>query len=127
VVARARRCVGVRTRLLGRSAVHGLDCVGLAAFAHGLGPEMFEAAPYDLRNDNRARLLAGLARAGFAEVAYGETGDLVAYDCGRVSAHLAVLAGNTIIHADFGLRRVVETRARDDWRPLGSFRRVGED
>ncbi|MBV9842783.1 MAG: peptidoglycan endopeptidase [Sphingomonadaceae bacterium] len=118
IVARARGCVGARFRLHGRDRAHGLDCIGLAAHATGL------PAPcgYALRGGSPERLAAGLAAAGLAPTAAPGAGDLLLVTPGPAQFHLIVLTGTGFVHADAGLRRVVETPGSPRWPVLGAWR-----
>ena len=117
VVARARALVGTRFRLHGRDA-HGVDCIGLAAHAWSLD------APtgYALRGDARERLEREVEALGFRRTANLQTGLLV-LDAGPAQLHLGVWTGATLIHADAGLRRVVETPGRPRWPVLSMWTR----
>nr|WP_221240040.1 NlpC/P60 family protein [Sphingomonas abaci] len=110
--------MGVPFRLHGRDGA-GLDCVGLAAHALRL------AAPsgYPLRGGDaaavRARLDAVLRRVEGAAAA----GDLLLMRTGPGQLHLGVWTGAGLIHADAGLRRVVERPGAPPWPLLGCWRR----
>ena len=118
VAARARTAVDARFRLHGRDPATGLDCVGLAAFAFGLD------APtgYALRGGDAgavaARLDAVLARAD-----RDARGDLILMRTGPGQLHLGVRTEAGFIHADAGLRRVVERPGAPPWPILGCWRR----
>lgn len=124
-LARARACVGCKVRLHGRSPALALDCVGLAAEATGLSVRSLPPADYCLRADNRERLRAELRRQGFRHVGIDTeaVGDLVEFVVAPGAHHLAVLAGATIIHADFSVRRVVEVSIPPDWQVAAYWRR----
>lgn len=104
-VARARALLGTPFRLHRRDAC-GVDCVGLVALAHGR-----EVVPtgYALRTADAGRWEAGLAAAGFARVDVPIAGDVVILSTGPAQLHLGLWTGDALIHADAGLRRVVET------------------
>lgn len=118
VVARARAVLDVPFRLHGRDGA-GLDCVGLAAHALRLD------APtgYPLRGGEpavvRARLDAVLCRAEGPRVA----GDLLLMRTGPGQLHLGIWTGAGLVHADAGLRRVVERPGAPPWQVLGCWRR----
>lgn len=110
IIAAARTCVGARFRPHGRDPTHGLDCVGVAAVAYG------EKVPcdYAIRGGNAAQV-AGVARAaGLRAVMPDQArgGDLVLIDAGPGQLHLAILTDVGFVHADAGLRRVVEVPGR---------------
>lgn len=119
-VARARACVGARFRLHGREAAYGLDCVGLAAAAHGLARV---PAGYPLRGGDVARIAAGLRDAGFAEVAEAAPGDVLLIAAAAFQPHLAIRTERGFIHADAALRRVVEVPGPPRWPVLSCWRR----
>lgn len=113
----ARAAVGARFRLHGRDPAHGLDCVGLAALACGV------AAPtgYALRTGDAdavaARLDSVLARSDGAAA-----GDLLLMRTGPGQLHLGIRTEDGFVHADAGLRRVVERPGAPPWPVLGAWR-----
>jgi len=119
-VARARALVGVRFRPQGRSGAAGLDCVGLAAAALGVEAPR---ADYRLRGGSAAELEAGLQRAGLRPAPGPRPGDLLMMRSGPQQLHLGVWTGDGIVHADAGLRRVVERPGPPPWPVLGCWRR----
>ncbi|MDR6128707.1 lipoprotein Spr [Sphingomonas sp. SORGH_AS802] len=118
VVARARAALAVPFRLHGRDGA-GLDCVGLAA--HALRLEA--PSGYPLRGGEpdlvRARLDAVLHRVEGPPVA----GDLLMMRTGPGQLHLGIWTGAGLVHADAGLRRVVERPGAPPWPVLGCWRR----
>lgn len=118
-VARARALVGTRFRLHGRGA-NGVDCVGLAAAALG------EAAPtgYALRCGARERV-AGLLDAQLVRAEVWAAGDILLMTTGPGQLHLGVWTGEGLVHADAGLRRVVERPGAPPWPVLGAWRKEG--
>ena len=120
--ARARSLVGCRFRPQGRSTVHGLDCVGLAAIVYEVRGEQVPAA-YRLRGSNLPILLDGL-KPYFRSVAASRAtgGDLLLFDAGRDQLHLAVKTDAGFVHADARLG-VVETPGDPPWPVLRAFRR----
>ena len=120
VVAAARACLGARFRLHGRSAATGLDCVGLAAIAYGQGRV---PAGYALRGGDPATVSAGIEMAGLVAAAGApRPADLLLLHPGAHQLHLAILTDRGFIHADAGLRRVVEVPGPPPWRLLGRWR-----
>jgi hypothetical protein len=113
--------VGARFRLHGRDAAHGLDCVGVVAVALRAGG-YGGAVPsgYALRGgDPTAALDAALVRCdGLA------AGDVLVMATGPGQLHLAVRTARGFVHADAGLRRVVE-RVGADWPVIGAWRMGG--
>lgn len=119
---RARGAIGARFRLHGRSAAFGLDCVGLAGLAYGV------AVPrgYALRGGNVAQICAIARAAGLVRVADARSGDLLLLNVGAGQLHLAIASEGGVIHADAGLRRVVERPGAPPWPELARWRREGE-
>lgn len=111
-VAAARACVGERFRLHGRDPALGLDCVGLAACAYAL-----DGVPtgYALRGGREADALAWLDRLGFRAVDEARPGDLLLLRPGPFQLHLAIATPGGFVHADAGLRRVVEAPGPPRW------------
>lgn len=118
VVARARALVGTRFRPQGRGA-DGLDCVGLVAVSIGL-----ERAPrdYAMRGGGVARAEAELATAGMVRGEAVAAGDVLLLAAGPGQLHLGIWTGAGLIHADAGLRRVVERPGPAPWRVISSWR-----
>jgi hypothetical protein len=119
IAARARALVGVRFRPQGRSANEGVDCVGLAVLALGLA-----AAPRDyvLRGGSLAMLEQELAKAGLRRVGAGRAGDVLVMRAGPAQLHLGILTDAGLVHADAGLRRVVERPGAIEWPVLSRWR-----
>jgi len=117
---RARRAIGAKFRLHGRSVADGLDCVGLAGLAYGVD------APrgYALRSDDRARMIAGIAAAGLKRADDACAGDLVLFRAGPGQLHLGIASEHGVIHADASLRRVVERPGVPPWPELMRWRRL---
>ena len=121
VVARARQCVGVRFRAQGRGR-DGLDCIGLVATALGI-----ERVPadYALRGGTAERLADGLRAGGLRMVKGWAPGDVLVMRAGPGQLHLGIWTGAGLIHADAGLRRVVERPGDVTWPVLSAWRRSG--
>ena len=118
-VTRARALLGAPFRLHGRGT-DGIDCIGLiaAAFEEDAIP-----TGYALRTATLAPLLDALVARGFvaSELA---SGALVALRPGPAQLHLGIWTGVSLIHADAGIGRVVETPGRPAnilgiWQPKG--------
>jgi hypothetical protein len=120
IVAAARRAVGARFRPHGRDPACGLDCVGVAALAFGVEAP----ARYPVRGGSVAGAFRIAAAAGLVpeqpEVA--QAGDLLLLEAGPGQLHLAVLTDRGFVHADAGLRRVVETPGPPAWPVLAAWR-----
>lgn len=122
IAAAARTLVGVRFRPQGRSAETGLDCIGVVALAAGVPIERVPA-DYVLRTDDPARMRAGFVAAGFGEVAGdARPGDVLVVRAGWGQAHAVVLTTGGFVHADAGLRRVVEVPGAVAWPVIGAWR-----
>ena len=100
---------------------HGLDCVGLAGLAYGI------AVPrgYALRGGRVAQVIAAAAGAGLVRVDDACAGDLLLLNAGAGQLHLAIASETGVIHADAGLRRVVERPGMPPWPELARWRREG--
>ncbi|NJC32830.1 cell wall-associated NlpC family hydrolase [Sphingomonas jejuensis] len=118
-VARARGVVGTPFRLHGRGR-EGIDCVGLVAVAWAV-----ERVPtgYPLRGGTLAAVSASLSTIGAKAVAEARAGDIVAARPGPAQLHLVVLTEGGFIHADAGLRRVVEVPGAVPWPVAGMWRK----
>jgi hypothetical protein len=119
VEAAARALVGVRFRLHGRDAVHGLDCVGLVALATGRN------APtgYGWRSGEEGRV-AALLDAVF-ERGGDEPGAVLLMQAGPGQLHLAIRVSDGIVHADAGLCRVAWRPGVPPWPVLGYWKGEG--
>ena len=119
VAERARALIGTRFRPQGRGP-DGLDCVGLAAAALGLGATRRD---YLLRGGDLAALEAGLAEAGLRPVDEKIAGDVIVLRSGPGQLHLGVWTGEGLVHADAGLRRVVERPGAPQWPIVSIWRK----
>jgi murein DD-endopeptidase / murein LD-carboxypeptidase len=124
IAARARAMVGVRFRPQGRSPEHGLDCIGLVAKALAL-----ERVPdaYSLCGGGLNELESELGKAGLARVADAKMGDVLVMRAGAGQLHLGVWTGSGLVHADAGLRRVVERPGPSPWPVTGIWRTVAAE
>jgi murein DD-endopeptidase / murein LD-carboxypeptidase len=116
IVAAARRCIGAPFRPHGRDTAWGLDCVGVAGQAYA------RPSPrrYPLRG-GCAEGIGDLIRASglrAIEPERAQAGDLLLIEAGMAQFHLAIITDAGFVHADAGLRRVVETPVR----PAGTVR-----
>ena len=129
VAARARALVGARFRPQGRDPATGLDCVGTAAAAAGVAAERVRR-DYKLRGQTLARIEHDLCDLGCLPVPAGQerAGDVAVCAAGPAQFHMAVLTDGGFVHADAGLRRVVERPLPLPW-PVESLWRLceGED
>ena len=122
-VARARALVGTKFRPQGRAAEYGLDCIGLACAAFQI-PAAMVPADYRLRGYDPRRLEEGMRRF-FRRTPNRSAlpGDLLLLAVAADQLHLAVLTERGFVHADAGLRRVVETPGRPGWPIVSVWRR----
>ena len=110
IVAAARATIGARFRPHGRDPALGLDCVGVAVWALAAAgaaavlPEMLD----------------GLVACDGAAA-----GDLLLCRAGG-GLHLAIRTEAGVVHADAGLRRVVERPGAPPWSVLAAYRLEGE-
>lgn len=122
-VARARAMLGVRFRPQGRCAETGLDCIGLAAIAGGV-PARDVRADYGLRESDAAKIEAGFVGSGFVRIVAGEAGagDVLVVQAGFSQLHVVVLTPEGFVHADAGMRRVVEVPGAVGWPVMSAWR-----
>jgi cell wall-associated NlpC family hydrolase len=122
VVAAARVATGVRFRVHGRDR-EGLDCVGLVAVAlRGGGWDGAVPSGYALATGDARVIARVLAAAGLRAVQDARAGDVVAFASGPGQLHLGINTGDGLIHADAGLRRVVERPGAAPWPVVGRWR-----
>lgn len=119
IVARARGLIGTRFRPQGRDPAVGLDCIGLVAAAAGIADP---PGGYALRGGSAEVLAAGLRAAGFRPARAMQAGDVLAMRSGPEQLHLGIWTGEGLVHADAGLRRIVERPGVPDWPVLGVWR-----
>lgn len=125
VAEAALALVGAPFRLHGRDAVHGLDCIGvIAAALRAAGWVGAVPSGYALRGGDPvaviARFDAVLARSDGAAA-----GDVLLFRVGPGQLHGAVRTRAGLVHADAGLRRVVERPGVPDWPRLAAWRYAG--
>src|SRR5262245_6525987 len=120
---RALALAGVPFRPQGRDPGEGLDCVGLCLASYRLPPDLVRR-DYRLRGDHRREILAVLdhwfRRIGAKRQ---RPGDLLLLAVTADQYHLAIRTDAGFVHADAGLRRVVETPGEPGWPMIGVFRR----
>ena len=114
----AERLAGTPFRPHGRTAEHGLDCVGVVLAAlRSCGITADVARPYGLRNASISTFLPLAAQLGLAK-AQGppRRGDVLLVIAGPAQHHLLVVTGaDRFVHAHAGLRRVVVQRGIAAW------------
>lgn len=121
-VDRARRLIGTRFRAQGRDARFGLDCLGLAMLAYGVGEDAVRR-DYRLSGDHRRELMAGLC-GGFRRLGpkAARAGDLMLIEVTVSQLHLAVRTATGFVHAD-ARRGVVETPGAPEWPVVAVYRK----
>lgn len=122
-VAKARSLLGARFLPQGRNPRLGIDCLGLVLLVYGI-----EASK--VRRDYRLRghhlRAADLALAAFFDRVPGTgcvAGDLLLARVAVDQIHFAVQCGTSFIHADAGLRLVVEVPGSPPWPMAAAYRR----
>jgi hypothetical protein len=123
IASRARALVGVRFRPQGRDPLVGLDCVGAAAAAAGIAPDRLRS-DYAIRGQHLAAIEHELCMLGCQPVPVerAAAGDLVVCEAGPAQFHIVVRAWSSFVHADAGLRRVVERPLPVPWPVAGAWR-----
>lgn len=117
-VVRARALIGTRFRLHGRDPATGLDCVGLCAVAAGI---THVPTGYPLRGGNLAAYQDWLNAYAVRQTRAMQAGDIVLFDLSAAQYHLGIWAGQSLIHAHAGLRRVVETPGAPEGACVGCW------
>jgi hypothetical protein len=123
IARRARALVGVRFRPQGRDPMHGLDCVGAAAAAADIPPDRLRR-DYALRGQHLGAIEHELSDLDCRPVPVERAvaGDLLVCETGPAQFHIVVRAWSSFIHADAGLRRVVERPLPVPWPVVGAWR-----
>lgn len=124
IVTIAREWIGVPFRPQGRDR-HGVDCVGLlAAVWNEAGRAIQLPADYSLARTPCSRVSVGLLERGFEWLprTAATAGDLLLKEPAPHRAHLALLAGHTVIEADIRAGRVIERRLLPDEAWLCAWR-----
>jgi len=124
VAEAALATVGARFRLHGRDVEHGLDCVGVVSVALR-GGGYFGPVPsgYALRGGDPATVAAVLD-AALVRCDGACPGDVLLMATGPGQLHLGIRTAGGFVHADAGLRRVVE-RTGATWPLLGAWQMGG--
>ena len=122
VVDRARSLVGTRFRAQGRDPRTGVDCLGLAMFAHRVDADDVRR-DYRLSGDHRRELMERLAtilrRVARTRI---RSGDLMLVRITKRQFHLAVRTERGFVHAD-GRRGVVEAPGMPEWPVIAAYRK----
>lgn len=125
IAAAARALLGVRFRPQGRDPARGLDCAGLVLRAlAGAGRPAAAPRDYPPRGGSADMVAALMATAGLVAIEPGEAraGDVLLVGAGAAQLHLVIRTSGGVVHADAGLRRVVERPGMPAWPILGAWR-----
>ncbi|QTD57780.1 peptidoglycan endopeptidase [Parasphingorhabdus cellanae] len=126
----ALQLCGTDFRLHGRSAEHGLDCIGLAAQCLGAADMAYDVPTgYSIRGGSIAQIAEVMTLAGFAALPRDEPlceGDIVLVRPSPIQWHLMVRTEGGFVHAHAGLGEVVFTPGEAQW-PLEAIFRILED
>jgi lipoprotein Spr len=123
IAAAAHALAGVPFRLHGRDPAIGLDCVGLALLsAREAGLLVPEPAPYRLRSGAGEQFVAYMEEAGFRLSSGRQAGDVLLIRLSALQSHLAVDAGDAVVHAHAGLGRVVVMPPDPQWQLQARWR-----
>jgi lipoprotein Spr len=122
VVAAGRALIGAPFRPQGRSAESGLDCLGVVALA--AGADLAEIRrDYSLRDFEPDGVRRALERLGFrAAPEPFRPGDILILAPAAGRLHAAILTERGHLHADAGLRRVVEAPGAPPWPVISAWR-----
>lgn len=124
----ARALIGARFRPQGRDPVFGLDCIGLAAASFAAAGMRIDAPrDYPQQGGDPVRIGELIEAAGLDRIdpAAARAGDLLLLEAGPAQYHLAIRTAQGFVHADAGLRRVVETPGAPRWAVIGAWRARG--
>ncbi len=128
IAARACAVVGTRFRPQGRSAREGVDCVGVAAFACAIPSERVPR-DYSLRSQALGEIERQLRGLGCRRVESPvlHLGDIALCRPGPAQYHMVVITPFGFVHADAGLRRVVQRPHPIPWTMAGAWRLAEEE
>jgi len=119
IIDLARETVGTPFRHQGRKAGRGMDCIGVAAYVcDAAGIPYFDKAGYS-REPSNGLLESGLDnQPGLVRIPVSDMapGDLLLMRFSGDPQHIAIHAGETIIHAFEKSGKVVEHGLTDYWR-----------
>ena len=118
IITAARACLGTPFRHLGRIPGKALDCAGLAvSVALALGLEVDDREAYGRTPANGLLETMLDAQPGLGRVFRApQEGDLLLMRFTGDPQHLAICAGDTIIHAWMTVGKVAEHRFTDQWK-----------
>lgn len=118
VVDAARQWVGTPFAHQGRTAGKGVDCAGvIACVGHDLSITDFDDRAYTM-TPNPSRMKAVLDRELISvPLADARPGDILfCVHGGKKPTHVAIFAGDTLIHSTSGAGKCVEHRYDSAWR-----------
>lgn len=119
LIAAARACLGTPFHHQGRQPGVGLDCGGLmvvALRAIGLDPVDLPAYGRRPRDGMMERMLDAQPLMSRVSIDLLQPGDILLMRFDAEPQHLALLAGDTVIHAYEAVGQVVEHRLDSRWR-----------
>ncbi len=121
------RFLGAPFRLGGRDPQRGIDCIGLVALAY----DKVEVAPkgYVMRGASLSRWASELDRHFLRRIdASLKPGDIALLETGPSTWHIGIWTGDSLIHADARLGRVVETPRPLPWPIIQAWHApIGDD
>lgn len=122
IVRRARALTGVPFRPQGREPATGVDCIGLALYAYRI-EALHIPRTYRLRGNHREKVEEALAKY-FRKTGSrsSKAGDLMLVEVKPDQLHLAIACGSSFVHADAGVRKVVERPGEPPWPVVARFR-----
>ncbi|HEX8064470.1 MAG TPA: peptidoglycan endopeptidase [Allosphingosinicella sp.] len=128
IAARASALAGTRFRPQGRDARGGLDCVGTVALACRI-PSESVPRDYALRGQRLAEIEHRLGELGGRPVAGSllKPGDVAVCRTGPAQYHMVIVTPSGFVHADAGLRRVVERPRPIPWTVESAWRLAEEE
>ncbi len=118
IVTLARAQIGTPFRHQGRIAGKAFDCAGLVIYvAKKLGVEHFDVSAYG-RTPNNGMLIEILDKQPCVYRINGtpKAGDILLMRFHNEPQHLAICAGETIIHSYMNVAKVCEHRYSDVWK-----------
>jgi hypothetical protein len=122
--------VGLPFRMHGRDPATGVDCVGVAiAAVERTGRHIDVPADYRLRGGLLTRFDQCALSCGLALVpalGVGRSGDIILCQPAPQQFHIMVDAGDVLVHAHAGLRRVVAIPQPVPWPVLRRWRLQAE-
>jgi murein DD-endopeptidase / murein LD-carboxypeptidase len=122
IIRRARSIVGTAFRPQGRDPRTGLDCIGVVLCAFDLGADEVRR-DYRLRGPHLREIEEALTRKfRRVDARRSRIADILLCKISADQIHLAINCGESFIHADARIRRVVETPGRPAWAIVAAFR-----